>query len=157
MKQAKRVLAILLTLALFCGALAVGAFAADAKKKEAPKPLTAAQAKELAGYIPANLPLAIVELAVGRLPKWLNWLAFSKGSSYLMMEDELKAELKKAGCSYDDLMEWIFTGDLETHLPELVKYNKVLAEKGYDIAKKHCVFYIDWYLDVARLLYRVGA
>ncbi|MCL2299741.1 MAG: hypothetical protein FWC27_06295 [Firmicutes bacterium] len=144
MKKAKRVLAVLMAAALLCGFAAFGASAAD--KKE-PAPLTQAQAEQLMGYLEVVLPLAVLEQLLQRVPGWMNWAVFSKGSSYAAMEAELKAELKKAGLSYDEVVGWVLKGESAAHGKEALAYNKVMAEKAPDIVKKHCAFYIDWLFD----------
>jgi hypothetical protein len=143
MKKAKRILAALMAAALLCGFMAFGVSAADAKSA----PLTDAQVKELLGYANAVLPIAALELGLQRVPGWLNWAVFAKGSSYAAMEAELKAELKKAGLDPEKVIGWVLNDEIADHGKEVLAYNKVMAEKGPAIVKKHCAFYVDWMFD----------
>jgi len=144
MKKVKQVLAVLMAMALLCGFTAFGVSAADAE----PAQLTDAQFAELMGYMPAVLSLAAVELALQRVPGWLNWAVFAKGSSWAAMEAELQAELKKAAdYDHETYIGWLLSGEIMEHGVETLAYGKVLAEKGPDIIKKHCVFYIGWLVD----------
>ena len=147
MKKAKRILAVLLAMAMLCGFAAFGAGAADAKEPAEVQLLTDAQLEELMGYLQITLPMAALELALQRVPGWLNWAVFAKGSSYAAMEAELRAALKKTGIDYDEFLERALEGDFLAMGQEALAYNKVMAEKGPDIVKKHCAFYIDWTLD----------
>ena len=142
MKKVKKGLAVLTAMALLCGFMALGVSAAAE-----PVPLTDAQMAELAGYLQVNLPIAVLEQALGRVPRWLNWAVFAKGSSYAAMEAELQAELKKVGIDYEEFLGWLLEGEILEHGQAVLTYNKVMAEKGPGIVKKHCAFYIGWLLD----------
>jgi len=144
MKQAKRMLAVLLAMAMLCGFMAIGAFAAEKTTAAA----TEEQVKELKSYMKIVLPIAVLEAGLGRVPNFLKWTAFSKGSSFEAMEDELKAELKKANLDYDDFLKWIKDGTAGEHVDEVLLGNKIFAEKAPAIVKKHCAFYIDWAMDI---------
>jgi len=144
MQKTKRILSVLLAMAMLCGFMMIGVSAADAAEPTLP---TDAQMKELQGYMRIVIPIAILELALQRVPKWLNWAAFAKGSSYATLEAELIAELKKAGLDYGEVVEWILAGDFLGHLDDALAYNKVIAGKGPGIIKKHCAFYIGWLMD----------
>ena len=144
MQKTKRILAVLLAMAMLCGFMVIGVSAADA---EEPALLTDAQMQELQGYIRIVIPIAVLELVLQRVPKWLNWTVFAKGSSYATLEAGLRAELEKADLDIDELWGWLLTGDILTHGEETIAFSKVLAEKGPDIVKKHCRFYIGWLFD----------
>ena len=144
MQKAKRILAVLLAMAMLCGFAAIGVSAADAA---APALLTDAQMEELAGYLQITIPIAVLELALQRVPGWLSWAVFAKGSSFETLEADLKAALKKAGIDFDEFVGWLLAGDIMAHGEEALAYNKVLAEKGPAIVKKHCASYIGWLFD----------
>jgi len=146
MKQAKKILAILMAMAMLCGFAAIGVSAAEETAVEAVA--TEQQLKDLRGYMKVVYPMAILERALGRVPGFLKWTAFSKGSSFAAMEADLKAELKKANIDADQFIKWIKEDKLDQYSAEVVLYNKVMAEKGPAIFKKHCVFYIDWIVGI---------
>jgi len=141
MKKAKQFLAVLMAMALLCGFAAFGVSAAE------PAELTDAQMEELRGYMLVVYPIGAVELALSFVPGWLNWAVFEKGSSYAVMEAELIAELEKVGVDYETFIGWLLAGEIMEHVVETLAYNKVMAEKGPAIVKKHCKFYVDWTLD----------
>jgi len=146
MKQAKKMLAVLLALAVLCGFAAIGASASEETAVEAVA--TEQQLKDLRGYMKVVYPMAILERALGRVPGFLKWTAFSKGSSFAAMEADLGAELKKVNLDMDKFIKWEKEGKLDKYSAEAVLYNKVMAEKGPAIVKKHCVFYVDWIVAV---------
>jgi len=143
MKKVKQGLAVLMAMAMLCGFMAFGVSAADAE----PAQLTQAQMGELMGYARTVLSIAVLELALQRVPGWLNWAVFAKGSSYAAMEAELQAELAKTGIDVGEFFEMVLVGDVLEYGEEILTYNKVLAEKGPAIVKKHCAFYVGWALD----------
>jgi len=146
MKKAKRILAVLLAMAMLSG---FAAFGVSAQDSVAPLPIVVPdeQLAELQGYMRIVIPLAVLENALRRVPGWLNWAVFEKGSSYEAVESDLLAALKKAGINYEEVLEWLIAGEIMAHVKEGIAYNKVIAEKGPGIVKKHCVFYIDWLVD----------
>ena len=143
MKKVKKGLAVLMAMALLCGFMALGVSAADAE----PAQLTETQMAELMGYMRVSVPFAVLEAVLQRVPRWLSWAVFAKGSSFEAMEAELKAELKKAGLDVDKYFEWLASGDIMEHAAETLIGNKVIAEKGPGIVKKHCAIYIGWLFD----------
>ena len=152
MKKTKRMLAVLLTMTMVCGFAAIGAFAEEeivpvAINFEAAD-LTEDQTRALRYYLKTGVPVAVLEFALGRVPRWLKWAAFSGDSSFEDIQAELKAELQKEDIDYDALMQWIRKGKRAENTAELLAGVKVIAEKGPAILKKHCVFYIDWTLDI---------
>ena len=149
MKKAKRILAVLLAMAMLCGFTMIGVSAAE----EAP--LTEAQLTELTSYMRIVMPFAVLETALLRVPGWLNWAVFTDGSSFAALQAEILAELKKAGVDFDEYMEWLLAGEIGEHGQTTLAYNKVYAEKGPDIFKKHCAFYIDWLIEA--MLFFTGA
>jgi len=152
MKKAKRILAALLTMVMFCGVAAIGVSAAEeitpaAINVEA-KDMTKDQLKELRYYLKTGVPAAALEVALRRVPRWLRWAVFSKGSTFEDVQADLKAEFEKEKIDYGEFVKWIREGKTAEHSKEILRGNKVIAEKGPAIFKKHCVFYIDWIVDI---------
>ena len=147
MQKAKRILAVLLAMAMLCGFAAFGVSAAEEEPFPLPVIISDEQMVELQGYMKIVIPIAILELALQRVPRWLNWAVFARGSSYAAFEADLRAELEKTGIGYDEYLEWLLTGDIMAHWEETLAFAKALAEKGPDIIKKHCAFYIGWWFD----------
>jgi hypothetical protein len=147
MKKAKRMLAVILTAVMLCGCAATGVWA---KEPAAP---TGAEMAQLQAVLPKILPLAMLEIVTGQVPQWLNWTVFKKGSSSAVMQEELKATLKKNGADYSKIEAMLLSGDLAQfsdagNVKLILKAADVLAEKGPAIYKKHYQAYIGWLLDM---------
>ena len=141
MKQAKKILAVLLAMMVLCGFAAIGASAAETAVEAV---ATEQELKDLKGYAKVVIPLAVIEAALKRVPGFMKWSAFVKGSSYDAIQADLRAELKKANISPEDMLKYMQDGTIEKYSKEVVTYNKIMAEKAPAIFKKHCVFYVDW-------------
>ena len=162
----KKVLAVLLAMAMLCGFAAVGAVAEpvtadfNAAMTEA---ITAAAAEELQTWEEYQKELeeskknvrALEELTslLYTVPPFLKWTLFSWGCSVESMDADMKAELEKENFHIEDFLKWAEDGALFEHLDDILAYSKVQNEKYPEVIKKNCVFYVDWYVDyvVARV------
>ncbi|MCL2494894.1 MAG: hypothetical protein FWE98_04470 [Oscillospiraceae bacterium] len=141
MKTTKRILSTLLALLLL---LAVLSPVASAARPLSPMNAQLVKLLQSQGIV---ITVSVLEASLARVPLWLNWAVFAKGSSYEAMDAELQAELDKAGLDLDALLEWQLAGELEQHEKEVLAFYFIMLEKGPEIIKKHCVFYIDWLFD----------
>jgi len=159
MKRAKKMLAVVLAMAMLCGAAAIGASAA--------KPITAdfsvAMAEEIAA---ANSVMDVVKQleeleavqknlrALSKLtdllytaPPLVTWVLFSMGHSVETLEADLKAEMANENLYRDDIEQWVEEGVFIEHLDDIIVYYRVLNEKYPEVLKRHCEFYVDWYIN----------
>ena len=159
MKQAKKMLAVLLAMTMLCGFAATGASAA--------KPITvdfsAAVAEEIAAAnsvmdvikqldeleaVQKNVrALSVLSDLLYTVPPFLKWMVFSWGCSADSIWEDLEAELAKENLYDDDIEKWMDEGTFIEHLEEIIVYFRTLNEKYPEVLKRNCVFYIDWYVN----------
>ena len=163
MRQAKKVLAVLLAMAMLCGVAAIGVFAA--------KPITAAefstamaeeiaaadiwedikrleeQQKELEDAQKVTRALDKLVAVLVDIPPFLKWTVFSWGCSIESMNADLEAEMAKENFYFDDILKWMDDGTFLEHMDDLIAYCRAQDKKLPEVIKKNCVFYVDWYIN----------